>query len=228
MSRKLDKTARSSDAGLSLVEMLVAMMLSGIVLAMVGTLFVSVAKGTTDSNHTRDAATVAGNIANEVSKTIRFAVQNRVEGQTALDPAIVEGSATTLTLLSLADTDASAPAPARVRFSLQGQQLVQERWNAAASGDFWVFNPAVVVPERDLGGSLVAADGGDPALFSYFDANGLELLPGSTGLTSDQRRQVASVGFSISVRSPSSPDAPVAVVENVVGMPNLTYSGEEP
>jgi type II secretory pathway pseudopilin PulG len=217
----------ASDDGISLVEMLVAMMLSGILLALVGTLFVNVARATSESNRTREAATVAGNIANELSKTIRFAVQNRVDGSVALDPAVVDAGESALTLLSLADADTADTAPAMVRFTLDGTQLVQQRWPGVDSAGFWVFDTTVVPPARSLGGDILPPAVGETALFTYFDVAGTELLPGPAGLTPEQRQRVASIAISLRVRSASSEDGPVAVVENTIGMPNLIYAGED-
>jgi type II secretory pathway component PulJ len=57
---------RAEDIGISMVELIVSMMLSAVLLALVGTMFVNVARATTDANTTRQAATVAGTIANDV------------------------------------------------------------------------------------------------------------------------------------------------------------------
>jgi prepilin-type N-terminal cleavage/methylation domain-containing protein len=217
-----DSRLLRSDSGLSLVEMLVAMMLSGILLAMVGTLFVTVAKATSTSNLTREAGSVAGNVANAMSKTIRFAAQNAVQNQLALDPAVVAGTPTALTLYSLADAATVNPAPWMVRYRVVGANLVEERWTASDTGGFWTFSGGTPATTRPLGGTIVEGSG----IFTYLDSAGAELAPGAGGLTATQRAAVAAIKITVRVRSASSPDAPLAVVQNTVGMPNLAYSGE--
>jgi prepilin-type N-terminal cleavage/methylation domain-containing protein len=214
----------SAESGLSLIEMLVAMMLSGILLAMVGTLFVTIARSTTTSNLSREASTVAGNAANAMSKSIRFAVQNRVQGQLALDPAVVAATPTTLTIYTLAETQPGSPAPTMVRFRVSGTQLLEERWPATDTGGFWTFAGGAPTGVRPLGAAIVASAG--QPLFRYLDSAGAELVPGAGGLTAGQRADVTSITVVVRARSASSSDAPVAVVENTVGMPNLAYSGE--
>ncbi len=213
------------DSGLGMVELLVAMLLSGIVLALVATMFINVARATSQSNLTREAAAVAGNIVNQVAKNVRFAVQNPVAGTTALDPAVVEATPVSLTLVSLADANASTLAPSRVRFSVSGDQLVEERLAASNSSGFWVFSggiPAV----RTLGGTVVPPSSGQAPLFRYRDAAGTELVPGPTGLTAAQRERVAAISITVRVRSSASANAPLTVIASTVGMPNLGYSGE--
>jgi prepilin-type N-terminal cleavage/methylation domain-containing protein len=212
----------SPDSGLSLIELLVAMMLSGILLAMVGTLFVTVAKATTSSNLTREAASVAGNVANAMSKTIRFAAQNAVQNQLALDPAVVAGTPTALTVYSLADAATANPAPSMVRYRVVDTNLVEERWTAADTAGYWTFAAGTPATVRSLGGAIVQGGG----IFAYLDSSGTEITPGTGGLTAAQRDLVAAIRITVRVRSATSADAPLAVVENTVGMPNLAYSGE--
>jgi hypothetical protein len=204
--------------------MLVAMMLTGILLAMVGTLFVTIAKSTTQSNLTREASAVAGNAANAMSKSIRFAAQNRVQGQLALDPAVVAAAPTALTIYSLAEAQAANPAPVMLRYRLSGAELLEERWIATNTGGFWTFTGGAPTGARPLGAAILASDG--QPLFVYLDSAGAELVPGAGGLTAAQRANVASIALTVRARSESSADAPVAVVENTVGMPNLAYSGD--
>jgi Prokaryotic N-terminal methylation motif len=213
------------DNGLGLVELLVAMLLSGIVLALVATMFINVARATGQSNLTREAAAVAGNIANQVTKTVRFAVQNPVTGTTALSPAVVEATPASLSLISLADANASTLAPSRVRFSVSGGQLLEERLAATDSNGFWVFSGGTPVV-RTLGGTVVPPSSGQAPLFRYRDTDGTELVPGPTGLTAAQRERVASVSITLRVRSSASADAPLTVIASTVGMPNLGYAGE--
>jgi type II secretory pathway pseudopilin PulG len=224
----LRRRLAADESGISMVEMLIAMMISGVLLAMVATMFLNVARATTDSNLTRESATAAGNIANQLGKTIRFATQNRVPGQLALDPAVVAGTPNTLTLLTVADVNPATLAPAMVRYTVQSGRLVEERWPASGSAGAWTFSAAGVALTRTLGETVVPAGSGERALFSYFDASGTELIPGATGLTATQRDSVASIGVTLRVRAASSAGGPVTVLRQTVGMPNLRFGGGTP
>jgi prepilin-type N-terminal cleavage/methylation domain-containing protein len=224
VSRTVLARVRRDDSGISLIEMLVAMMLSGILLAMVGTLFVTIARATTTSNLSREASAVAGNAASAMSKTIRFAVQNRVQGQLALDPALVEATPTSITLYSIADAQPAKPAPAMVRYRIAVGELLEERWTASDTGGFWTFSGGAPALVRPLGATVLASD--TQPLFEYLDSTGARLTPGASGLTADQRAEVTAVAVTVRARATTPDDAPLAVVENTVGMPNLTYSGE--
>ena len=221
----LRRRITGDDSGLGMVELLVAMLLSGIVLALVASMFLNVARATGQSNLTREAAAVAGNIANQLSKTVRFAAQNPVAGTTVLSPAVVEATPVSLSIISLADANASTLAPSRVRFSVSNGQLFEERLAASNSNGFWVFSGGVPAM-RSLGGTIVPPSSGQAPLFRYRDAAGTELVPGPTGLTAAQRERVAAVSITLRVRSSTSADAPLTVIASTVGMPNLGYAGE--
>lgn len=216
---------RAGDDGIGMVELLVSMMLSAVLLAMVGTMFVNVARATTSSNQSREGSTTAGTIANELSQVIRSGVQNAVQGQPALDPAIVAGGAESLTVYSLTGTSAAAPAPVRVRFTVSGGQLVEERWNAVSTGGFWTFGSGAAGFSRTLGGTVLPASGSEDPLFVYLDAAGAPLPVAATGLTPAQRAAVAAVRISVRVRAASSASAPVVLLQNTVGLPNVLLSG---
>jgi Tfp pilus assembly protein PilV len=216
---------RADDSGIGMVELLVSMMLSAVLLAMVGTMFVNIARATTSSAQSREGSSVAGTMANELSRVIRSAAQNAVQGQSALDPAVIAGSAQSVTLYSLTDTSAAAPAPTKIRFSVVGGSLVEERWRAVAVAGFWTFGTGAADSTRNLGGVVVAPTGGDDPLFVYLNGAGAVVPPGGTGLTADQRATVSSIRISVRVRGASSAAAPVVLLQNTVGMPNLAYTG---
>jgi hypothetical protein len=207
-----------------MVELLVSMMLSAVLLAMVGTMFVNIARATTTSNQSREGTSTVGTLANELSRVIRSAAQNAVQGQPILDPAVVAGAPDSLTLYSLTDTDSAAPAPLKVRFSVVAGRLVEERWRAAAAGGYWTFGSGSADVTRILGGTVVPPTGPDEPLFVYLNAAGAVLPVGAAGLTADQRSAVASIKVSVRVRGASSATAPVILVQNTIGMPNLAYA----
>lgn len=221
MSARLRRLG-TDDAGIGVVELIVSTMLSAVLLAMVAAMFVNIAHATTSANQSSEGSSAAGTIANGVSAVIRSGAQNAVAGQTALDPAVVAGAADSVTLYSLTDASPAAPAPTKVRFTVTGGQLVEERWRAVAAAGYWTFGSGAPDSTRSLGGTVVAST--DP-FFAYLDAAGAAVTPGAGGLTPAQRATVASVRLTVRVRAASSPTAGVVTLQNTVGMPNLAYSG---
>ncbi|CAN5228759.1 hypothetical protein BH09ACT5_BH09ACT5_18700 [soil metagenome] len=217
--RQLDAAA---DDGLSLAELLVAMMISGILLALVGTMFVNVTRITTNSNATTQRSGAAANVVNEVSRVIRTAANNPVSTSPIADPAIVSATPTALTLYSFVDsTNLVTPAPSKVvfRFDTAGK-LIEDRVVATKSSDgkYWVFSGAST--SRTIGSSLQNPAGTDP-FFLYLDADYNPITPGTGGLTLAQRGQVAFIRVTVRIdNNPSTGSDPIVIV-NTVGMPNL-------
>jgi hypothetical protein len=214
----------AEDSGIGMVELLVSMMLSAVLLAMVGTMFVNIARATTTANQSREGSSTAGTMANELSRVIRSAAQNAVQATPTLDPAVVAGMPDSLTLYSLTDADSAAPAPVKVRFTVVNGQLVEERWRAVAAGGYWTFGSGAADLTRILGGTVVPPAGADEPLFVYLNGSGAAIPLAGTGLTADQRVAVASIKVSVRVRGASSATAPVVLVQNTIGMPNLAYA----
>jgi Tfp pilus assembly protein PilW len=218
-----------SDDGISLVELLVAMAIGALLLSMVATFFVNTARATTAANSTRDAATVAGNVANSMSNAIRFSVQ--LETSTGLSSPVIKGTDKSVTLSTLIQSPDNTTTPSKVTFTVtDGGEVKEERWTATKnSANYWIF-PTGAGAVRSLGGTVVAAKTGEKPPFVYLDAAGAEIIPSvaaSTGteLSAAQLLKVASVRISVRIRSPKNTTGPVTFIDNTVGMPNLLYSG---
>jgi hypothetical protein len=220
MSR-LQRRLRAEDSGIGMVELLVSMMLSAILLALVGTMFVNVAHATIDANRTREGSTSAANIANALSKVVRSSVRNAVSGQANPDPGVLAGTPDSITVYSLVDADSAAPAPVKVRFRVSGGELIEERWSATAGGGYWTFGSAAAETSRILGGTVVAPTGSEEPLFVYLDAAGAQIPAADSGLTAAQRETVAAVKVSVRVRPASAADAKTVVLQNTIGLPNI-------
>src|SRR5690606_8260774 len=72
-------TLRSEERGVTLVETLVVMVLSGIIMSITAVFFVTVTKQTMQAEDIRSSTADASNIMNVVSTSIRAAVRNAVE-----------------------------------------------------------------------------------------------------------------------------------------------------
>jgi len=225
LTKRLRAVLGPGDDGLSLVELLVSMMITGIVLAIVGSLFVNVARITTNSNATTVRNGVASNVMNEVTKVIRTAANNAVLGRTDPDSAIVTATPNTLTLYTFVDTAPALPAPSKVSFRIDTKgNLVEDRIQGTDSSGFWVFTGAV--RSRTVPGPIQSLTGAG-ALFVYLDADANPILPTSGSLTAEQRAAVRSIQVTVRIANdPTTGSDPILIV-NTVGMPNLELAERE-
>lgn len=220
LASRLRTLRAANDDGLSLVELLVSMMITGIVLAIVGSLFVNVARITTNSNATTTRNGVASNVINEVSKVIRTAANNAVSGRVDPDPALAVATPTTLTLYSFVDASPALPAPSKVSFRFDANgNLVEDRVQGTDSNGYWVFTSAVRT--RILPGPMQNLTGAD-AFFVYLDADGNAInLPNTSGLSLVQRAAVRSIQVTVRIANQSAAGSDPILIINTVGMPNL-------
>ena len=212
----------SSDDGLSLIELLVTMMITGVLLAIVGTMFVNVARITTNSNATTSRNGVAANVMNEVTKVVRMAANNPVSTSVDADPAVISATPTALTVYSFVDTNPTLPAPTKVgfRFDAQGN-LIEDRWAGTRSGNYWVFTGSVAT--RTIGGPMQNLTGTD-AFFVYLNGAGVVVTNGTSALTLAQRATVASIQVTVRLTNAQVSGTDPIVIINTVGMPNLQLS----
>lgn len=212
----------ASEAGLSLVEIIVAMMLTGILMTIVGSLVINVAKITSNSGSTALRSSVAANVMDEVSKVVRPASNNDTGG-TDPDPAVVSGTISGLTVISYVDANPVSPAPTKVTFRLDAKSnLVEDRIAGTLSATgYWTFTGTTTT--RTIGGPVSALTGND-ALFVYLDDNGQVLTPGTTGLSLTQRQSIASIRVTIRIENALTSGSDPIIITNTVGMPNVQNS----
>lgn len=216
MNLRLWRESRDNDRGLTIVELMVSMMISSIVLALVASMFINVAKITSVANATTQRSSVAGNTMDEVSRVIRTATTNAVATSVDPDPALVSATPTALTLYSFVDAAPAAPAPTKVTFRFDAGYLIEDRILGTDSNGYWAFGGAV--SSRTLGGPFDLT-GGDP-FFTYLDSAGAA-IPAGSGLTLAQRKLVASIRVTVRITNlPAAGNDPIIVI-NTVGMPNL-------
>ena len=216
------------DSGLSLSELLVVMMMFGIMMTVVTSLFISYTKAVGTGRSTDMDTRAASNGMNEVARIIRAGTANPVQGSAVPEPAFVDASRETLTVTAFVNLTSSANRPIKVRFWLNGQRdLVEETTQAVAlANGYWRFTGAVST--RVLASDVAVRSGSDPWLFTYRKADGTVLTPNATGaLDAGQRALVGSVQVTLSVRSGGASD-PGVTLQNTVGMPNLAVVGVGP
>jgi Tfp pilus assembly protein PilW len=212
---------RHEDEGMSLAELIVTMFVTGILLAIVGSMFINVSRVTASSNASNQRANIAANVMEGITEVIRSAANNSIAGSEDPDPAIVAGTATGLTVYSYSDTVPSLPAPTKVTYRVDASgNLIEDRYASSASGGYWVF--ATTATSRMLGGP-VSLTGADP-LFAYLDSDNKVVTPPSGGLTLEQRTSIASIRVTVRIENTTTNVSTPIVVQNTVGMPNLNFA----
>lgn len=213
---------RRDDSGVTLVETLVVMMLSALMMTIAGTMFMTVMTQTATAENIRRSTADASNIMNVVSTSVRASVKNAVASSATPDPAVVQGTPTSLTIISYTDAGPSFETPLRLRYRVDAEgHMIEERWNPSIVGGYAVFPAMTATPTATrILGNVVVNTVGEP-LFRYFNAAGAELSAGGTGLSAESRAAVVEVLFVVKVRADRSDE--VVELHNRIGMPNMDF-----
>ena len=202
---------RDDQSGLSLAEILIAMMLTSLILVMVTSMLISTSKLTTAASQTRDSNGAAANISNSITSVLRMATTLAKSSSAIPDPAIVSGTASSVTLYSYSNTNAANPAPVKVTFTLSSGTLTETRCTGVASGNFWTFGGCSATSTRTVGTGMTS----DP-LFTYRDANGTAYVIGTGSLSATQRAAVGSITVNVRVQPSGTGTDPVIISSTVV------------
>lgn len=211
------------DAGIGMTELVVTIMVTGLMAALVSSMFINVALATNNSTATIQRNGIATNVMDAVGTVIRTAAKNPVSTSNEPDPAIVAGTGSSLTLYSFVNANPAAPAPTKVGYRLDGSgNLLEDKWVATQASGYWVFTGTVAT--RTLGGPLISPTGTDP-IFVYLDDTGAVVTPGGSGLTLAQRKTITSIRITLQMaNSPTTGSSNILIV-STVAMPNLTIAG---
>lgn len=212
-----------SDAGLTLLELLVAMGVSSILIALVATVFVTTSRVFTDQEGATDSARMASTAMNEVTRVVRAGTELPESGKTANTPVFAYAGAEKIEMAAFIDAESSKdPAPVKVSFGRNSaNELVETRWAADRYLKiYWKFRDSPA-SARTIARSLLAPDKTRP-LFRYFDKDGAALTPAAgASLSEDQRRNIASVQITMQVQANGSGRTAPVAIQNMVGLPNL-------
>lgn len=208
---------RDDQSGLSMTELLVAAMLTTVMLALVGTMFVQITRLTTVANQTRTSNGVAANMSNSITSVLRVATTRAITGSVIPEAAIVAGTRSSLTVYSYSNTSAANPAPVKMSYALDASgKLTETRCVGTSSGGFWYFAPCATTSSRVLGTGLLAPTGVSNQLFTYRDANGTPFVIGTGSLSDTQRASVGSITVTVRVRAEGTTTDPVFISSTVV------------
>lgn len=214
---------RRGDEGMTLIELVVAMGVFGILLTLVVSMFVGSVRSFSDQSGALDNSRMASTSMNEVTRIIRAGTEIPVHGTAVNDPVFTYAGAEKIIMHSFIDAGTSTdPPPLRVQFARNAaNELVETRWSAYhVHTTYWAFQTTSTYA-RTIARSLMPADTGSP-LFRYYDKNGVVLTPPAGGtLTTAQIRNIASVRVSMRVQADGSGRVEPVLIQNMVGLPNL-------
>jgi hypothetical protein len=192
---------RDEQSGLSMPELLVAAILTALLLAMVGTMFVQTTRLVADAAQTRNSNGTASSISNGITSVLRTATTVPKQGSTVPLPAIISGSRNSLTVLTYSDTSAVDPKPIKVTYSIAGGVITELRCQLTLSAaGFWQTGGCGSPISRVLGEGLQNAAG--DTLFSYRNGGGDAIVIGNNPLTDAQRLLVSSINVTVKVQAP--------------------------
>lgn len=211
------------DDGMTLLELIVAMGISSILVALIATIFVTTSRSFTDQEGSVESARLASTAMNEVTRIVRAGTELPASGEAQNRPVFSFAGAEKIEMASFIDAESSAdPAPLKVAFGRNSKnELVETRWLADRYLTiYWKFRTD---PEssRIIARSLLPADASTP-LFRYYDKDGAAILPkGAASLTTEQIRNIASVQITMQVQANGSGRTDPVTIQNLVGLPNL-------
>lgn len=222
------RTARRSDSGLTIPELLVTMfLLSMITVLMVG-LVAAFSQTFTRDRAASDSTMVASAGMKEVTRIVRSGTELRLTGGGVVSaPVFVDARENDLTLYAFIDTNAASPRPIKVRFSIDGnRRLIETRWRTTNAVAPWSF-AAVGSPSSSRPVARFVPTDAEP-IFRYLDA-GNQVMPVPTGgFTTEQLRTIAAVQVTLTVQADAAGRADRVVMQNSVGIPNRGISRVRP
>jgi type II secretory pathway pseudopilin PulG len=236
LAQRLRPRTTRDDAGITLVELLIVMLLSSVIMTATVAFFVSVARNTARSVDVTHSTEDASNVMNVISTGVRAAVRYQVEGQAELAPAVVAGSTSqSLTIITYTDAGPTFPDPLMVRFSIDSdRRMIEERWKPQVVNGFYVYPvSASGVPttqpyfRRALGD--VVMNTASENLFTYYTgpcaSDRLNYVAASTAISNSDRGKVAFIRFTLKLRSIGSDET--VQLDNRVGLPNMGITSED-
>lgn len=226
----------SSESGIGLPELLVAMTLLAILMTIVVSVFSSFTRTFTTSRAATDSTNIASIGMNEVTRVIRAGTEIEVNGSPTNLSVFVSAAREDVTLHAFIDADSTDPAPIMVRFLVDPvtRDLVEQRWPATKVDGYWTFPSPASAPasSRTVARQIVAPDSGEASLFTYLTSEGCpeaeptcDIVPASgDGLSVDEIRSVVAVEVTMKVQADETERAEPVTLTNRVGIPNLGKS----
>jgi prepilin-type N-terminal cleavage/methylation domain-containing protein len=227
MRARIDAVGRD-DRGITMVELLVAMMIVTVLSVIVIGTYQSVTQSLTTANSLNRNTSQASNGMNEAARQIRAATSNPVAGATINDPAIVQAANETLVMyayVNLQSSSAQLPVMVRLRVDPTTRKLVEDLWPATQnSAGYWIFPATTTAPTttRYLADTVASQTGTNPYIFTYLAGTAPLTVPTAGTFTADQLRSITAIQITLTIQSSLTVTSQSVTLQNTVGMPNLT------
>ncbi len=210
---------REREAGLTLVELLIAIMITGTIMTLAVWMFVAGTHSTSLAQSIDGGTRQASNGMNEVARMIRAATPNPLTNPTPggaqNDPAIQSATATSLTLYAYVNLS-GAESPVKVTFSRDSSGRLIEQQYAATSTTAGVNGHWDFATTPSLTRTLCSAIPSSVAIFSYFDRSGASI---AAPVASTSYASIASIQVTITIQPTGAASA--VTVTNTIGMANV-------
>lgn len=202
------------DAGISLAELLVTMMVFAILMAITSGFMVSAMRASAQARTIDESTRAATTAMTAVTRNLRAGTDNPVAGVTLPAPAFETAAGNEIVFYAYVNLASAEASPIKVRYWLDGRALKETTTASRRSADgFFTFTGAAST--RTLATSVVPG----PDLFTFVGATGADLP--LAGLATDvAKRQIAAVRVRVQV-GPSATSPAATTLVNTVGLPNL-------
>lgn len=232
--RRAERTQR--DAGITLTELMVTIAITGIVTLATVALTIGMARTNAENISRQDQIDVARSSVERMSKTLRTAVKPSQLHRTCVgcEEAFLVGQANQVRFFANLDNPDNSIGPSRITYAVtteaDGTMVLVEKvqtpdserpgpsgyvyCNAEATGASSACKDHLTT--RILARGLVL----DGPLFTYRGPDGLEMVPGGSGLTVDQLQKIMSIEVTITVQTPNVTTAqPTTYIQRIL-LPN--------
>lgn len=188
------RKSRGADEGISVVELLVASVVSIMLLSLIAAMFMQITRVTGDGQSTQKASGTASTVMTEVAGVVRQATQVATSSTTT-EGAVVggvsnvcagaSGSTSTCLIVDTYSNVTVAPsqqsvAPVRVVFSVNGSgNLLETRYNAVSAGGYYGFATAQILSTRTVGGPVDTTGTTTTAITAPCSSDGTQTGTGS-------------------------------------------------
>ena len=229
-SRLIRSRAAGDESGFTLMELLIAMLLFGVVIAVASNLYVSTTRSLNVAQNVNQNTRQASNVINESARMIRAATPNPVSGQATSAPAFVSATNESVLLYAYVNLTGSTQQPIMVQLSLNARrQIVETIWpSTALAGGYWQFPATTTTPTvtRILGGIIGPKSATTPWLFTYLDNTGTPIATSSNVLSTGAipaatLASIASVQITVTAQTSLSDATNSVTLENTVGLSNI-------
>jgi prepilin-type N-terminal cleavage/methylation domain-containing protein len=215
------RAAHARDAGLTLIELLVAIALTTVIMGLAVSLFVAATHSVSLSQSIDDGTRQGSNGMNQVARMLRAAtpdpLASPIVGGQQSDPAIISAGAQVIRFFAYVNLS-GGESPVMVSYDATSGTLVETQYAAttavAGVNGHWAFTYPNATASRKLCNSIPSST----TVFRYFDKTGTELLPANL-TTWQQLATITSVKVTITIQPTGAASA--VTLTNTIGMANI-------